>query len=71
MSGSTVISGVRHRSERTPIRILTSASQLDLPIEVYALVSNALAFVLTNLLASPIPAEVALSFRVLSIKPTS
>ena len=62
---------MRHRIERGPIRILTSAPQLDLPNEVYALVSTALDFAVTNLLAIPIPAEVLLSFRVSSIKPTS
>ena len=62
---------MRYRSERATIPvIIASAPQLDLHIEVSALVSYASVFAITNLLDIPIPAEVALSFRVSSINPT-
>jgi len=70
MSGSTVLERMRNRSERATIPVITaSIPPLGLHIEVYALVSDALIFAITNLIDLPIPAEVALNLRVLSINP--
>ena len=71
MSGSTVLERMRNRSERATIPVvITFAPPLDLKIEVYALVSDTLIFAVTHLIELPIPAEVAVSLRVPSIKPT-
>jgi len=71
MSRSTVLARMRHRSKRETIPVITaSAPPLDLHIEVSELVSDTLIFTVTNLIDLPIPAGVAVSLRVPSIKPT-
>ena len=70
MCSSTVLERIRHGSERATIPVIIAfASQLDLQIEVYALVSDTLIFAVANLIDLPIPAEVALNLRVSSINP--